>query len=319
MVFTGLQMLSFPLALVDALPWQGTAVAPIGSLVAVIAGRHFAEQTARPVLMIFTLVAVCWMFGFLLVCALTVLRASNKSAAEILLPLVRTISGLSTTVLFLPVCILAANAFVCPSPSARLGPGWLGYADLACGGGGSILIRVCIAVLFTAYHALLLFVAAVHFDRNPASPSWSAMSHGQVDAAMLVVKVALVLCYSVLREVVLDSWVLIVVLLVAGAAWLGSAMKYLPYVHPGINALQVGCASVYLWCTLVLALERYASIGNQALLLYFGAALAGGGGFLGCYLREIFIASQPLEACETLVDLDVWARYRMQGYAIVVA
>jgi len=107
---------------------------------------------------------------------------------------------------------------------------------------------------------------------------------------MLLIKIGLVLCYSVFRDFVLDSWLLVVVLVLAGLAWLGMSVRYLPFVYPGINAMQAGFACVFLWNTLVLALANYLNIQDRSLLLYLGSVLAFCGGFLACYTREFFIA-----------------------------
>ena len=212
-------------------------------------------------------------------------------------------SSLATTILAVPIANILASAMACPASYPSNPSGWLGTA-IVCTSPAAVVIRTAVGILFVAYHVLLMFVTAVLVDRNPASKSWSAKSHGQMDAAMLLVKVGLDLCYSVFRDFVLDSWLLVVLLLLAGAAWLGMAVRYLPFVHPGVNAMQAGFACVFLWSTLVLALARYTGTRDQSLLLYLGSVLAYCGGFLACYVREFFIASQPLEGCESLMDLD---------------
>jgi len=132
---------------------------------------------------------------------------------------------------------------------------------------------------------------------------------------MLVVKVILVLCFTVFREVVIGSWALLVILYGAGLTWLFLMMRDLPFVHPGINGMQAGFASTFLWATTVYTMHAYGNFGDLSILFYSGLFLSYCLGFLAAYTRQIFLSTIPLEQCTRVVHLDVWARYRMQEYA----
>jgi len=86
-------------------------------------------------------------------------------------------TSLGSTVLAVPIANLVAFAIACPTAAASDSQQWMG-TSMGCGSSGAIMIRVVLGILFVAYHMLLFIAGAVVVDRNPASKSWGAKSHG---------------------------------------------------------------------------------------------------------------------------------------------
>jgi len=121
-----------------------------------------------------------------------------------------------------------------------------------------------------------------------------------VDAVVLAIKVVLVLCFTVFRDILLDSWLLIAILYMSGLTWTFLMFREMPYVHGGVNGMQAGFAAVFVWSTVALTV---------------GCMMSHVLGFLAVYAREHYIATLPLDQCSRVVHLDIWARHRMQDYA----
>ena len=232
----------------------------------------------------------------------------------------RSVATLTTTTLFLPFTTVMARALGCPGVEAPAESGsldgfsWIG-TGWQCDAAGPIIIRVFISAVLLVFAVLSVFITAVFIDRNPASASWSAKSHGRVDAVVLVIKVVLVLCFTVFRDMLLDSWVLTAILYLSGLTWAVLMFRQMPYVHAGVNGMQTGFAAVFVWSTVALTLHKYANYGDLSVLFYIGCGLSYCLGFLAVYTREHYIAMLPLEECSRVVHLDVWARHRMQDFA----
>jgi len=90
---------------------------------------------------------------------------------------------------------------------------------MECTSAGRILIAILMVALLAGYLVLSMAVAFVYINRDPASPSWTAQSHGRTEAAVLVVKFALALIYNVLDDQIVGTIGLSLVLILIGAAF----------------------------------------------------------------------------------------------------
>jgi hypothetical protein len=133
--------------------------------------------------------------------------------------------------------------------------------------------------------------------------------------ALLAYKIVLVLGYTIAREPLLSSWFVHVLLVGGGIMWLYLGWTAMPYTHAHMNALQGGFASGFLMAAVALILSEALGGEDTSLLVIFGvpmAILLGGGATLG---KEYSIASQPLSNCQSLAELHLWARHRVQAFA----
>lgn len=99
-------------------------------------------------------------------------------------------------------------------------------------------------------------------SRSPTSKSWLAKPHGRIAVVMLLVKAALAMTFALLS--VFNTWVVIVVLNIAGVVWFWSHFYYLPFYNQRMNCLQGAMAACFAWANLSLVSAQLLSTPEHA-------------------------------------------------------
>jgi hypothetical protein len=112
--------------------------------------------------------------------------------------------------------------------------------------GASTAKTIAGCVLAAVLAALAMLFAAVFFDWQPLSRNPSARAHGRADIVMLAVQIAAVIVGgSVLPN--LNVWVVVIVLILCGVAWITTYTYYMPYYAHWMNVGQIAFSCIYFW------------------------------------------------------------------------
>lgn len=307
------QMLNFAINSSPLLPWKGGRLEGTSRVLDVVSGDVFGDPQLEWLYTTLLVLASAWVLAFVSASVYTASAfVTGGTQSPVILRLLSGTASTSTTVAFLPLTTVLARAIGCP---ASAGDGWLS-SGLACSDSLAIVLRIIIAMMLAMFAALALFLASVYVDRAPSSGSWSARTDGRIDVVMLAIKIVLVLGYTVTRDVLLRSWFVHVLLVGSGLAWVHMVWTSLPYTFPHMNALQGGYASGFLMGSLCLMMSVALNREDTSLLAIFGIPMAVVLGAAATYLREASVASQPLSQCTTLTEVHVWARHRVQAFAV---
>jgi len=141
----------------------------------------------------------------------------DQPQSGVVLRALRAVSALSTTILFLPLSSVLMRGLSCPTDHDT----WMN-TGLECSSGGRVAISIFLALLLVGFALLSVTVSAVYIDRDPASESWAAKTHGRIDALVLVAKLVLAFVYNVLDERLVGTAgvSIVLILLGIGITWL---------------------------------------------------------------------------------------------------
>ena len=109
-------------------------------------------------------------------------------------------------------------------------------------------------LLWLCFLAFSLVVSSVFLDRNYYSEALAARAHGRVGIAMISIKTALTLLFTVAADT--NPWFLHAVTLFMGACWLYLWLRYLPSYRQWVNQVWSAFGAVFLWASLTAALAR---------------------------------------------------------------
>jgi PAS domain S-box-containing protein len=141
-----------------------------------------------------------------------------------------------------PVISTLISPFVC---GADGGPDYFG-SGLVCWGAAHDGLVVTSAILVVPTIGGLIALSTLLVDRTPDASGKKHIlcaPHGRVTAAMLVVK-TLVSLLSLFPGGI-NRWGYAIITMAAGIIWAGLYLRFLPYWHVGLNAIQVSAAFVY--------------------------------------------------------------------------
>ncbi len=128
------------------------------------------------------------------------------------------------------------------------------------------------------FHPPYYFSRQVFIESHPFSPSLEARAHGRADIIMLIVQTALVLTVQTFSNF-LQLWMLLAILGVAGALWLGTYLLWLPHYAFSMNAANIIGATVYMWAFVCLCLNNTYPRGDAGVMLFAGTPFAAFAGY----------------------------------------
>jgi len=251
----------------------------------------------------------------------------------------RATARLTATALFVPFASLLISAYKCGG-----GKKW-SSSEWDCYGPEHVTIMSVVSILLPFFWAFTTCVAAVFFDKDYISPNITARAHGRVAFVMITIKMVLTLVFTVAGEG--DAWVLHVLVVAAGVAWMYLFLRYLPFyrqVRAGkrglwpcfaapthlpppppppppprpplpqvMNQAWTAMGSVYTWagiCAIVARLldDPKAAVAGYA--FYLGVPVAAYGGYALAFMRyERLGAAIAADAAESVATASGLSRF----------
>jgi hypothetical protein len=296
----------------SSLPWHGTPLDGIAVALSYTSTSSLDAVHGMVAQTVGLTIAGVWIGVFVL---LTVHIAANFIANapqnETELRALRAIALLSTTTFFLPLTEITFRAFWCsPAPGSM----WMD-SGLGCESGGRVAIAVLLGLMLVVFVGMSLFVAAVFVERDPASDSWAAQSHGRVTVAVLLIKLLLAFLFNAVPDKFVGSGGMTVLLILLGLLWTYLMWRQMPYTHAHVNALQTGLALGFTWVSVCLGLAQLQPELDMWLLVVAVTPFMVLSGAMLSQWDQTRIASKPLRTLNTMFEVNAWARWRMQAYA----
>jgi hypothetical protein len=186
------------------------------------------------------------------------------------------LGNLAAGPLFIPALQMLASVFACGAASAKTSA----YANTALCSGPAFAVQEGISVtLILLLFAFSLTFASVFFESHPLSGSLEAKAHGRADVLLLFVQAVLVLAVEIFAARI-AFWLLLVLLGLGGAIWLGAFLFFLPHYSHFMNAANVSAACCYMWLFACLLCNNLVPDAGPAaaIMVYVGmpaAAMAG--------------------------------------------
>ena len=262
-------------------------------------------QSAPGSLKAFFYAALAWVFGFLLLFVWVVsCFITNSWPVLWVLPTLRTVSQLSSQVLFIPLLTMLLKGIACGNAAQPAGA-----ADVfaSC---SSVEVQVLVptgAIVAALFVLLCALFTLVYYDSNPLSLSVESRAHGRAELALLIARTLLVVIVD-LFPALLSPWANLGVCAFAALVWLVPAVKLLPYYEATMNRINIAAATSFAWAVCCLALSLGRADVDVGVLLFMSLPLSV---LAGLYLHDMQvmrIQRASVERLATPYEVEIKAR-----------
>jgi hypothetical protein len=289
------QMLSFVVQTVKDKPWPASlSPAEVVSSLTNLKGYHRWISSGAATAAVW--VGMVWV-GMLLLLLSWGIWCFSKNTFPFLWPLkvLRTMGQLSSGLLFIPLLQMLLQSSCAQLQNVPACSSW----------GNATQIAISILLSLFLFFVALLFTG-VFFEASMVSRDLTACPHGRANALLLLLQVALVLTTSTFD--VTDINLRLVILFVAGAAWLVSTLYFLPYHAHDFNRYTVAGACVYLTACCCMLVNTFDPQADAGIMFWAAAPLAIGTGFSLADARANGILCTPAERLNSPYEVDVRGR-----------
>lgn len=172
-------------------------------------------------------------------------------------------------------------------------------------------IGALVLLFVPVFIALCVFTQTVFIDRNPQSDMLGAKVQGRVEGVMILAKVALVIAFTAVVDII-PPLATLAVCAATSALWVYLLAVQQPFIVPSMNDLRCGYGAIFAWGTVMGAYVIADPNTDLGIMTLLGVPLAFG---LGWYLSLMYresIAASPLKELTSWYDVDMWARYRIR-------
>ena len=262
-------------------------------------------QSAPGSLKAFFYAALAWVFGFLLLFVWVVsCFITNSWPVLWVLPTLRTVSQLSSQVLFIPLLTMLLKGIACGNAAQPAGA-----ADVfaSC---SSVEVQVLVptgAIVAALFVLLCALFTLVYYDSNPLSLSVESRAHGRAELALLIARTLLVVIVDIFPAL-LSPWANLGVCAFAALVWLVPAVKLLPYYEATMNRINIAAATSFAWAVCCLALSLGRADVDVGVLLFMSLPLSV---LAGLYLHDMQvmrIQRASVERLATPYEVEIKAR-----------
>lgn len=225
---------------------------------------------------------------------------------KLVLKILRIMATLTITILYLPITITLLRGAVCSTSVVGV---WHGTST-TCGSGGHIALIVISVIAVCLFVGTAIALAFVYLDRSPLSQQLASRITGRLEVTLLCCKTILALVYAVVLDLIPFALIL-VLLCVVGALWLGVFIKLLPHIVPWMNEVKIGGAAMFCWAVLclILAVTLKHDVGITVL---FGCPLAAVCAGFAAHAHISWISRAPLHDLHSAPLMSIWARVHLQ-------
>ncbi|KAA0171109.1 hypothetical protein FNF27_06413 [Cafeteria roenbergensis] len=300
-----IQFSVFPLmtavAVMDATTFQ--AAATVLSVAILDVDTLFALADAnsgagRAVLFWLALAIVVVFLGMLAYVMGTIITEGRQQA--IVLRALASLASVLTTVAFMPAASLLLSVFHSCASVEALGVG--------CQTDGHWIVIALVVTVLTVFTAVATFFATVYIDTDLKSTALGAKVTGRVDAAMLVAKLVLVVCFTAMS---LPPTVQTILAGAAALTWLLGTVFVQPHVHPLANNVAAAAAALNTWLVVAVGVRLVAPESGIDAFMVLGLVLAPALGFFGNSGYSTAVAASDFASLRSSLQADVWARTRV--------
>lgn len=305
------QMLAFPLTNErTAAGFTYDTIKPVKLLSSLTTPTRFFPMIPAGAYIALWYTAVAWMavLAALIVWA-SVSYVRQSFAALWPLRVLRVQGTLSITILFIPLVGVLLSPFRCRDPEATF---WAA-SGYDCGAAAFIALQGIGAVLALLLLGVAALFAVSFYDGDPLSRQIVAKAHGRQELVNLLVAFGLSLVLDIFSFNIASVWVLIVTLVVAGIAWLGSLLIFLPFYNHAWNGANAAAAAAFLFTSASLVLNEVYPRGDTALVIYVGAPFAAATGVLLVNWRAASIQRKAPLRISNAFELELRARYTLHA------
>ncbi len=249
--------------------------------------------------------ALLFVSGFVAMVAQVGVRfVQNSSQSPFILKTLRNVATISSSVLFIPALGVLFRWMRCDGLSEFL-------PDQSCWTGLHAAVAFLVLVLSPVFIALSVFTQTVFIDRNPLSDMLGAKIHGRVETFMILAKVALVLVFTALLEVIPPVVTLLLCILVS-VLWVYLLGTQQPFIVGQMNDLRTGFGAVFAWITLMAAFVLSSPNTDFGILTLLGVVPCFGlGWYFSKVYRESVVSMRPSDL-KKWQHSELWSRARVQ-------
>jgi len=249
--------------------------------------------------------ALLFVSGFVAMVAQVGVRfVQNSSQSPFILKTLRNVATISSSVLFIPALGVLFRWMRCDGLSEQL-------PDGSCWTGIHAAIGFLVLLLSPVFIALSVFTQTVFIDRNPLSDMLGAKIHGRVETFMILAKVALVLVFTALLEVI-PAVVTLLLCITVSVLWVYLLGTQQPFIVGQMNDLRTGFGAVFGWITLMAAFVLASPSSDFGILTLMGIIPCFGlGWYFSKVYRETVVAMRPADL-KKWQHSELWSRARVQ-------
>jgi len=220
------------------------------------------------------------------------------------LPFLRLIMQLMTTVLYVPALSILVGAFDCS------------VVNLCVETGLYTVFAVLLAIVIIGFVSFNCLAAALFVNNNPESESAASQVHGRADFGYMIIRTVLTLAFTLFPDA--QTIVLSMLVLVSGVLSTGIYLKHMPYLHRSTNRVVIACNGAYMWSGICLILAEFLNdpLGNTAFICFLmGLPFVVGLFALMVVLRENKLAHMELRSNLSVYQAELVLRYKFQPCA----
>lgn len=227
--------------------------------------------------------------------------------------LLAKIGNFASGVAFIPAFYLLLTVFQCQDDEV---PYWIG-AGFNCNSGAHLAIEIVSCILAVSFLAVSCMIALTYYESHNLSSNLAAKSHGRVEFVVLVLKSICVLIIGVVHDYVGPSkdWAVVGTNLGAAIVWIAAFYIFMPYTHHSMNRIYTAIGTSYLYAGICLAVQTATTTWGAApaAFIYIGMPTSFLAGIYLADYRQQMIVSVPVSKMSTPFEVDLKARYMLQG------
>ena len=288
--------------------WKPT-VAPVRFVLGLVTVGGYKSLMSPAAYFSLYYLSLVWASTFVILVAWA-MQSFVRSSFSALWPLklLRSIGTFSATVAFIPLFTLLMSGFDCGGPDDTF---WAA-AGFTCYSGGHLAQVVLSGVLTVGFVGLCGLFSLVFYDSNFMSTNLVAKAHGRADLMFLCVKSVLVICVETFPSA-FSGQTLVALVVVAGAAWVGSLAYLLPYFDQRWNQFNLAMASAFFFTSACLAVSENYEDTDAAALLYLGLPLSAVLGVFAADLRANWLFRCVPARLSSPYELELKVRYMLHA------
>ncbi|KAA0148610.1 hypothetical protein FNF29_06548 [Cafeteria roenbergensis] len=252
----------------------------------------------RAVLFWLALAIVVIFLGMLAYVMGTIITEGRQQA--IVLRALASLASVLTTVAFMPAASLMLAVFRSCGSVEALGVG--------CQTDGHWIVIALVVTVLTVFTAVATFFATVYIDTDLKSTALGAKVTGRVDAAMLVAKLVLVVCFTAMS---LPPTVQTILAGAAALIWMFGTVFVQPHVQPMANDLAAGAAALNCWLVLAVASQLVVPTNGIETFMAVGILFAPLFGSFANSTYRSSVGQSEFVSLRSSLQADVWARHRV--------
>ncbi|KAA0171110.1 hypothetical protein FNF27_06414 [Cafeteria roenbergensis] len=252
----------------------------------------------RAVLFWLALAIVVVFLGMLAYVMGTIITEGRQQA--IVLRALASLASVLTTVAFMPAASLMLAVFRSCGSVEALGVG--------CQTDGHWVVIALVVTVLTVFTAVATFFATVYIDTDLKSTALGAKVTGRVDAAMLVAKLVLVVCFTAMS---LPPTVQTILAGAAALIWMFGTVFVQPHVQPMANDLAAGAAALNCWLVLAVASQLVVPTNGIETFMAVGILFAPLFGSFANSTYRSSVGQSEFVSLRSSLQADVWARHRV--------